>query len=189
MGSNNNYHTQIDNKNNMLHEIAANNHLLQNYPGMHYQGTPINNQQLPNAYQNQEEIELSDTKTEKKVRFDPETQKINQKIQQVLQNKSNIPSKIGHHFRRGYPYPPPPKYFCVPKQENKMVEYIVVPILLIIIFVIIVHPKTSGYLDKFLPKSGMKGYLSRGLVLAIAYLIIRLVVDFMRKTPDKGEGI
>ena len=45
---NNNYHTQMD-KPNMLNEIAANNHLMQNFSG-----TPINkNQQMQSQMQSQ----------------------------------------------------------------------------------------------------------------------------------------
>ncbi len=48
---NNNYHTQMDKQNNMLNEIAANNHLLQQQM-QNFQGTPINKNMVSNQQMN-----------------------------------------------------------------------------------------------------------------------------------------
>lgn len=72
---------------------------------------------------------------------------------------------------------PPPKQVHKPK-DNKLTQYVIIPIALIIIFVALVHPKTSGLLEKILPKmDSLKGYFVRGLVLAIAYIALIMVTS------------
>ncbi len=66
---------------------------------------------------------------------------------------------------------------CPPKPNN-IVTYGVIPIVLIITFIILVHPKTSSILGKYLPPmTSMKGYLIRGVILAVVYVVLRLVTQ------------
>lgn len=63
----------------------------------------------------------------------------------------------------------PPSFFS---------SYIIISITLAIIFIILVNPTTTIYLDKFIgPINEMKGYISRALILAFAYCIIRFLSD------------
>jgi len=68
------------------------------------------------------------------------------------------------------------------KSKNTITEYVVIPVLLMIVFIILVHPKTSGMLEKYIPKmTSMKGYLVRAFILAIMYIIIRAATSMMNK--------
>lgn len=68
------------------------------------------------------------------------------------------------------------------KSSNKMTDYFIFPLLLLIIFILLVHPYTSKYLDKYLPPmKNIKGYAIRGLILAIAYIVIKLLVSTFSK--------
>lgn len=63
-----------------------------------------------------------------------------------------------------------------------MTNYIVIPVLLVIFFIILVHPKTSKFLQKYVPPmKDMKGFLIRGMILAIAYIVVKLVADSTKK--------
>ena len=71
---------------------------------------------------------------------------------------------------------------CPPKKSNIVVEYIVIPAMLVGIFVLLTHPKTSAYLRKYVPPmKNMKGFIIRGLILAIAYIIIRMIANTVTK--------
>lgn len=257
---NNNYHTQIGKNTNMLNEIAANNHLLQQQM-QNFQGTPINRNIPPQSTQqlmqtapqlmqsspqqnqynqlqanypyqqsaqtnnpdlknttfsstrsfgNNEDdgdLELSDgshnliekndlpmTNTQfqqpqqllqqlpqqlpllqEETANVSQTQQINNQIHRLVDNlpdKQNIPQP--------HPIQPSrrnivPRIIPVPKKENATIEYIIIPALLILLFVGLVHPKTSGYLEKYLPPmTNLKNIAIRGAVLAILYLVIRI---------------
>uniref|UniRef100_A0A6G6ACP3 Uncharacterized protein n=1 Tax=Borely moumouvirus TaxID=2712067 RepID=A0A6G6ACP3_9VIRU len=70
------------------------------------------------------------------------------------------------------------QYVNVPAKKNNIVEYVVIPIILVIIFVFIVHPKTSKIVNKYLPSpKSFMGLLSRGVVLALGYIIIRFLFN------------
>lgn len=86
--------------------------------------------------------------------------------------------KISKRMRR----PHPAKYIDVPKKDNNITEFIVVPVLLFIVFVALVHPKTSVFLDKYLPNmSNTKGIFIRGFILAIIYIIIKFATNTVTK--------
>jgi len=179
--------------------------------GLYQQQQQINNpnpMMYPNnIYQQQQnigqkndndEIELSEQpepkpKQNSEIIAPTEDQQINKQIQQLIQNNpKNVeqshpsmskrdPSKMPQQMRKQLP-PPQIKYVPVYKSENNMVSYIIIPLLLVVIFVILVHPKTSKILEKYLPKmDSMKGYAVRGLILAIAYVIVKFVTSSMGK--------
>lgn len=249
---NNNYHTQLDKQPNMLNEIAANNHLLQQQM-QNFPGTPINksisnnlplmNQQLPvqpqmnqtfdpqqmqqlmhqyvsqNQPQNnstqinngnpvnneEEELELSETKQESKktvekkilsdsktsnlksqrdIRPEPENtqSQINKQIQKLSQTKDTSGDLMIPHSNKTQSLPK--TYIACPpvSHENKTFNYVIMPLLLIIFFVILVHPKTSSLLEKYVPKmNDLKGIFVRGIILAIAYLVIKIVSGVVTK--------
>ena len=132
-----------------------------------------------------DEIELSEPKPDPK-------QKINEIAQQVATSKQQQgqpydtadqqvqvladPKVLRPHRRPHPPIPNPTK--ITPAKSNKTIEYIIIPLLLVCVFVALVHPKTSGLLEKYLPKmENIKGYLVRGLILAIVYIVIKLVTS------------
>ena len=160
-----------------------------------------------NIQQNEnDEIELSEPKLEQipkpiqTLDTVKKNQQINNKIQQLIHNPVEgqnqiqtqtqhiIPKndvKLQNHSKKAI-NPCPIKYIPVPKQENKVVEYVVIPILLIIVFIFLVHPKTSRILGKYLPKmKTMGGFVVRGSILAIIYLIIRILANSMEKNKNK----
>lgn len=61
-------------------------------------------------------------------------------------------------------------------KKSKIVEYAVIPILLLVIFIVLLHPKTSGLLSKYLPPiTTNKGILYRAGILAVSYILITFV--------------
>ena len=194
---------------NMLNEIAANNQLLQNNDVMrqmqNFQGTPINKISLPQQSQpqlqqsqlqqsqqpqiqqqptyytpssKQDEIELSDPKPTPKEKLNEISQQVKRSNENIMINSQPIRRKnMMPIIKQPIPQPPLPK----PK-NNILTNYIVVPIILIIIFIFLVHPKTSSLLEKYLPKmNSNKGYLVRGVVLAILYIIVISIIRFTKK--------
>ena len=69
-----------------------------------------------------------------------------------------------------------------PPEQNYTTEYIIIPIILMIIFLILVHPTTSVYLEKYIPPMiNLKGYAIRILIFGILYMAIRFGTNFMCK--------
>jgi hypothetical protein len=70
-------------------------------------------------------------------------------------------------------------------QTEKVPNYIVDPILIVLLYVIVTHPMTSTYLDKYigaLCTDGtitFKGVLVRGVLLVILYMVLKIVVSFV----------
>ena len=63
--------------------------------------------------------------------------------------------------------------------ETTTADYIITPIALMIVFILLVHPTTGGYLEKYLPAmDGWKGYLCRGFLMGLIYIIIRMCVNY-----------
>ena len=144
-----------------------------------------------------DEIELSEAKPLPTYKNVPEEQpqQSSQQAQQMQQSQpaiKNHPTKTQaevveqpnnepkHPLARPNPQRRPyvVRYVPVEKKESTMVQYIIIPILLICIFVALVHPRTSKYLEKYLPKmKNMKGYLIRGLILAILYIAIKFITS------------
>lgn len=53
-------------------------------------------------------------------------------------------------------------------------EYLIIPIYLVMVFMFLVHPKTSSLFIKYVPPmKHMKGFIVRGVMLALLYLVFR----------------
>lgn len=142
-----------------------------------------------------DEIELSEPRVEIKQRA-PQEIKNESKIQQVQQQQfqpQNQQADITQqplkkmrrppHFMPPHLLPPPPPPV---KKSSSTMEYIIIPILLMITFIVLVHPKTSGMLEKYLPKmTSMKGYLIRGLLLAVIYVVIKFITGAVSGGKNK----
>ena len=92
--------------------------------------------------------------------------------QQDIRNRTNYPVMI--------PHPPMQIPPAQPKKKNTaIIQYLIIPLLIVALFVALVHPKTSAMLNKYIPPmTDMKGYCIRGVILAIAYLVVQLVANF-----------
>ena len=141
-------------------------------------------QQIP---ADNDEIELSEPKVEAKPRQNPEI-KNESKVQQIQQVQNRVPLPLQEIYPppRRIPRRSPTLNPNIPpepvKKSNATTDYIIIPVLLIIVFVFLVHPKTSGFLEKYLPKmASMKGYLTRGLILALVYMVVK----FLTATGNK----
>ncbi|AGC02023.1 hypothetical protein H012_gp436 [Acanthamoeba polyphaga moumouvirus] len=162
--------------------------------------SPVN--EIPNELQNKQQINpvkqeqiIPHSNTQSNSFINPQQQnQINNNIKNLLKDNTNIKTKpikkdrainnfippnqinpITHHMGQ-----PKIQYVNVPAKKNNFVEYIVIPIILIIIFVFIVHPKTSKIVNKYLPTpKSFLGLVSRGVVLALGYIIIRLLFNIM----------
>lgn len=62
-----------------------------------------------------------------------------------------------------------------PLSSNNFIEYIAIPLLLIILFILLVHPISSNVSKYIAPINSTKGMVTRGAILAIAYIVIRFV--------------
>jgi len=57
---------------------------------------------------------------------------------------------------------------------NLTLEYIVIPIFLVIVFIFLVHPKTTNLFIKYVPPMRQfKGFIVRGIILAVLYVAFR----------------
>lgn len=169
------------------------------------QSQPFQQTQL----QTDDEIDLSDIKPESKPEnnsnkpIDKQNQQINKQIQQVLQNNTNSnpnlnPNPIGaqtkpikaptlpkklpivpyHPLTTGN-FPPPAQQN---KSQSKLTEYVIMPIVILVAFILIMHPSTSKFFNKFLPSSrSTKGLFVRGLLLAIIYVVARMILNMTSK--------
>lgn len=231
---NNNYHTQM-NKQNLLNEIAANKHLLQQ-PTQNFQETNIRNddsnvsfgskvtshqnilpnQMLPNQYypnqafpnpilqyqnpiqmvKNDEEIELSDNGKDKNKQsreipeiLDLNEHSVNQTNRNINIAKPDNDKKKRKKKRETIKYIqnsiPSTSINSMVQRRNKMIDYIVIPILLIPMFILLTHPFANKYFGKYLPEmKNFKGYIVRGVILAILYIMIRFISDLSTKKKN-----
>lgn len=185
---NNNYHTLM-NKQNMLNEIAANNHLLQNK--VNIQGTPINrvmpftyptiqpNPISSNPSNNDtdigDELELSEQKPEPK---------LEEKEKSVEKPKPEPKQKNVEKIPRQCPIQPI-KIVNVPAKQNTTAEYVIVPILLAILFFVLIYPKTSKMFEKYLPPlTNTKGIAIRAILFAVLYIAIKFSVGLFTKKKN-----
>lgn len=133
----------------------------------------LQSQTYPKAPQqiDTDEIELSEPKPEpKQIQQQPEPTQVPNPQNNLVQ--SDLPHKKIIQHRR--PHAPHPKPQPPANKTNTTMEYIIIPIILLCVFVALVHPKTSGLLEKYLPKmDSMKGYLTRGLIFALIYIVIK----------------
>ena len=109
-------------------------------------------------------------------------QKINNQLQNVINKQvpQNVTKPIQPTMVNQSISTPVPQTVCKSK-TNIAVDYIIIPIILVIIFVLITYPKTSKILRKFLPPMrNLKGFIIRGLILAIAYIVVRLLFNTVR---------
>lgn len=66
--------------------------------------------------------------------------------------------------------------------KNKQSDYIIMTIFLFILFILLVYPKTSAYLDKYIPPiTNTRGIIIRAGILAGAYLVLKIVLGFVSK--------
>jgi hypothetical protein len=150
-------------------------HLSQNTNNVNNNNYP---QQVPTR--ENDEIELSEPKADKPNQV---LETVAQQVRQVHQNnktqhninKRNQPDdQINHQH----------KIIYLQKKENITTQYVVIPIFLLILFIILIHPTTSFYLDKYLPPAkDIKGISIRAFILIIAYVIIRYISTLPSPAP------
>lgn len=228
---NNNYHTQLDKQNNMLHEIAVNNQLIPPTQVPSYSGTSINQskdttnlmpQLTPQQYQQllvqqqqflqqvqkqqpsqnsmestvkvtkneMDEIELSETKPDQ-TKFENKSKQPKQ-IEQFTNGDSRMKQEqlrqlhqeqirqmqMQNQMMRSQNQTRPPDNKLTSSNKNGMIEYGILPAIILVSFIVLVHPSTSKILGKWLPPmTNMKGYFIRGLILAIMYIIARMIAN------------
>lgn len=147
----------------------------------------INTQTVP--IDDTDEIELSESKPEPKQKI-ANIQPQNQQLQnQNIDTQSKLPdptNNMANHSinSKSIPVKPisvKPIFVPMPVPQNNTIEYLVIPLFLIIIFIALVHPTTSKYLNKYLPPMrDMKGFFVRGLILAIAYIAIKFATTMIK---------
>lgn len=174
MTTSNNYHTQMNP--NLLNDIATSNQFMaqtqKELINNQLQQELINNQlqqekiklQIQNEKLKQEELQYEQTMKESNI-DEIDLSDINSKM------VSETPPKIQKQIIQ--PLPEPPSFIS----ETTIADYILMPILLSIIFILLIHPTFSTYLDKYLPPmDNLKGYICRGLTFGVLYMIIRFGV-------------
>lgn len=151
------------------------NPVMQN-PGMNNNNIQNQPNQKPDL---EDEIELSEVKVDNK----PEN---NTKPIPVPPQQQSLPRPTQPPVTKNMPRPAVPVAAVKPAPvttngSSAMADYIIIPIILLVTFVALVHPKTSKFLEKYLPKlDSAKGCLIRGVILVFVYLIARFMT--------KGSG-
>lgn len=198
----NNYHTQLNQQNGMLNEIASNqflqfdqrpnaNHQQEdtrqprpqwnNYD--HIQGTPVNNEparerepartEPPRTQEDSNDIQLSEFEQPAPRPAERSPAPVPKKVREPSPEKIIVKEEKPKHEVKYVP--PKPKKS---KLKNYAIDYALVPALLAAAFIGLVHPMTSGYIEKFAPKmTDLKGIAIRGAMLAVIYIVIKLIVS------------
>lgn len=97
----------------------------------------------------------------------------------MSQNKNREPRHKHRHSRSNHDTP---VAITVPVETNNTVEYIIVPGILMAIFIFLVYPSSSTFLEKYIPPmKDLKGYAIRALILGALYIAIRFVVENTKK--------
>lgn len=206
----NNYHTQLNQQNGMLNEIASNQFLQfdqrpssnnqqddtrqprpqwNNYD--HIQGTPVKNEsaqrerepaprerepvrvEQPRAQEDQNDIQLSDFEQPAPRQIERSPAQAPKKIravspEQIIAKEEKPKTEVKYIQHK-------PKKS---KLKNYAIDYALVPALLTVAFIGLIHPMTSGYIEKFAPKmTDLKGIAIRGAILAVIYIVIKLVIS------------
>lgn len=138
------------------------------------------NQNNPNNSNNSnnpnEDIVLSDIKSQSAKETKPSKEEINQKMKQLLKKKQNKQKLQKKTVQKKKVVPEP----VSKKPNNKIKEYVVMPVILVILFVILVHPSTSKMMEKYIPSlESTKGIIVRGVILAILYIVILTVMKML----------
>ena len=76
---------------------------------------------------------------------------------------------------------PSTKTSCAPPfDSNRIINYLVIPILLFILFIILVGPFFSEHITKyFYPITEFKGYATRGGFISVSYMIIKFLTSIV----------
>jgi hypothetical protein len=151
----------------------------------HVQGTPIvnnnNNERVERDIKSreskdldqtkQDEIQLSDIEQHntRPVVFSPQEKQVHnspkiikEKFVPVVEKTSKVPIST--------PASTPIKKYAI--------EYALIPLSLVGIFILLVHPTSATYLEKYLPKmADLKGCAIRGAILAIVYIVIKIIIS------------
>ena len=76
----------------------------------------------------------------------------------------------------------PPVVSTSNSNSNYMTEYGTMTVVLMVTFIILVHPSTSVYLDKYLPSiTDLKGCIVRAFILGIVYIITKIIMTYTKK--------
>lgn len=193
---NNNYHTQTGT--NVLNDVAAAQQ-LNNQPNqfmsqaqqeqlklqlqqeqLRIQKEQLLQQQEQMRFQQQEQLRLQQLKQEKSAPAPEGTVEI-----ELSEQPAPVPQKppVAQPPKQTAVQRPPPMQPQQPSSswlsETTTADYIITPIALMIVFILLVHPTTGGYLEKYLPAmDGWKGYLSRGFLMGLIYVIVRMCVNY-----------
>jgi hypothetical protein len=69
------------------------------------------------------------------------------------------------------------------ESTSPMTEYAVITIVLMITFILLVHPTTSSYLEKYLPPvTNLKGCGIRAAILGVVYIITKVIMTYTKKS-------
>ena len=156
---NNNYHTQLGKPKNILNDIAINNKIATN-------AQDANMQYIMEDQMSDKDIELSENSIEKNTKKPEEPIKqIQPRPQKVLPRKQTM-----EPFKN--------RAIVAEKKstkKNTIYEFIIIPIVLLVLFIFLAHPASSKLL-KFLPNlNSKKGYILRGVILAVVYIVLQYI--------------
>ncbi|MEM0354062.1 MAG: hypothetical protein QXW79_00635 [Thermoplasmata archaeon] len=101
---------------------------------------------------------------------------MNQDDKMVTKIEQRNPIFSGRYFPEGTVQFKPNK--SMSKKEGSTSEYVTMSIVLVVTFIVLVHPRTSKILERYLPKiDSMKGCLIRGVILVTIYIVARFFLD------------
>lgn len=156
---NNNYHTQLGKPKNILNDVAINNKIATN-------AQDDKMQYIMEDQMSDKDIELSENSIEKNTKkpeepikqIQPRPQKVlpRKQIMEPFKNRAIVAEKKS-------------------TKKNTIYEFIIIPIVLLVLFIFLAHPASSKLL-KFLPNlNSKKGYIFRGVILAVVYIVLQYI--------------
>lgn len=189
----NNYHTQLDG--NMLNKIAQENKLMA--------GTPI-----PQSFREDKNFR-EDKREESQLELSEDVDQPSLPEQHIAPSTQRIPQQVPQQVPHQAPQqaPPPQQTYVAQKSkkdavtkkskkgktakktkkkskksQKKMMPDIITAIALMIIFIILVHPKTSGMLSKYMGSlDSLKGMALRSLVIGLGYIVLTKLTALLIK--------
>lgn len=123
-----------------------------------------------------DEIELSDNRVEKPFDKPPNQvlETVAKQVKQAHEHPAKPPEAPKRHPVQQVPHTYQPVKVVVAPKETNTTQYVVIPLALIIVFVVMIHPTSAYYIDKYLPSiKTTKGIFIRALILAVAYVLLK----------------
>lgn len=161
---NNNYHTQLQQgqnfNSNILNTVANDYQSRDNSQTMNY--TQNNNSNRQNYTDPEEELDINLTITQPEQ--NNENKNTSQPDDMVFSNPMTYENPIPFQQKIITKY--------IEKETDYKKEFIIIPLIIILMVIVMFHPQTEKYFEKYLGNSKeMKGIIFRSLLISLTYIL------------------